>query len=235
MRRSRPAAKRPRRRAGAAKTAKKRGKSGGRRLLPTEAEIGAWYAGKSFDFDWTSWHFPNWIPLLEPYRSRTTRVLEIGSWEGRSALFFLNYLPRSRLTCIDTFEGGKEHRSSASSANYLRIVERRFDKNTKPFASRIEKIKAASARALAELGLKQRQFDVCYVDGSHVAADVYSDAILAWPLVARGGLVIFDDYLWTDMPDPLDLPKPGIDAFLSAIDGQYRIVLNDYQIAIVKR
>ena len=64
---------------------------------------------------------------------------------------------------------------------------------------------------------------------------MYCDAILAWPLMARGGLVIFDDYLWTDMPDPLDLPKPGIDAFLSAIDGQYRIVLNDYQIAIVKR
>ena len=37
------------------------------------------------------------------------RVIEIGSWEGRSALFFLNFFPRSRITCIDTFAGSSEH------------------------------------------------------------------------------------------------------------------------------
>ena len=162
-------------------------------------------------------------------------MLEIGSWEGRSALFFLNYLPRARLTCIDTFEGGKEHQTGVDSAAFLRKIERRFDNNTKSFSSRIEKVKARSSQALAELGLERRRFDVCYIDGSHAAADVYSDAMLAWPLMAPDGLVIFDDYLWMEMPDPLDRPKPGIDAFLKTIDGQYRVVLDDYQIAIVKR
>jgi predicted O-methyltransferase YrrM len=114
-------------------------------------------------------------------------------------------------------------------------VERRFNSNTKPFAARIEKIKKRSSRALAELALKRQRYDVCYVDGSHEAADVYSDAVLLWPLIARKGLVIFDDYLWTEMPDPLDRPKLGIDAFLKTIAGQYRLVHNDYQIAIVKR
>jgi hypothetical protein len=33
----------------------------------------------------------------------------------------------------------------------------------------------------------------------------------------------------------LDNPGPGIDAFLKAIEGQYRIVLDSYQIGIVKR
>ena len=201
----------------------------------TEAEAARWYQGKSFSFDWTSWHFPNWIKLLAPYRSRALRVLEIGSWEGRSALFFLNYLPRARLTCIDTFEGGKEHQVGADPKGFLRQVEQRFDANTKAFTRRIEKIKARSADALAQLGLGRRRFDLAYIDGSHLAIDVYSDAALTWPLMARGGLVIFDDYLWKEMPEPLDNPKPGIDAFLKTIDGQYRVVLDDYQIGIVKR
>src|SRR5262245_23785389 len=73
------------------------------------------------------------------------------------------------------------------------------------------------------------------IDGSHRAADVYVDAMLTWPLMARGGLVIFDDYLWDNLEGPSEIPKPGIDAFLATIDGQYRTVWNDYQIAIVKR
>ena len=201
----------------------------------TEAEAARWYQGKSFSFDWTSWHFPNWIKLLAPYRGPALRVLEIGSWEGRSALFFLNYLPRARLTCIDTFEGGKEHQVGADPKGFLRQVEQRFDANTKAFTRRIEKIKARSADALAQLGLARRRFDLAYIDGSHLAIDVYSDAALTWPLMARGGLVIFDDYLWKEMPEPLDNPKPGIDAFLKTIDGQYRVALDDYQIGIVKR
>src|SRR5262245_5213669 len=67
----------------------------------SENEIADWYAGKSFTADWTMWKIPIWMKLLAPYQSRRTRVLEIGSWEGRSALFFLNYLRRARLTCID--------------------------------------------------------------------------------------------------------------------------------------
>jgi len=206
-----------------------------RRPLLTEAEAAAWYAGKSFSFDWTSWHFPNWIKLLSRYRTRKLRVLEIGSWEGRSALFFLNFLPRAQLTCIDTFEGGKEHQVGVDPAGFLRQVEDRFDANVTAFARRVEKIKARSADALAQLGIKRRRFDIAYIDGSHLAADVYSDAALTWPLMARGGLLIFDDYLWDEMPEPLDNPKPGIDAFLKSIDGQYRTVLDDYQVAIVKR
>ena len=202
---------------------------------PAEVEAAAWYHGKSFSFDWTSWHFPNWFRLLRSYRGRRSRVLEIGSWEGRSALFFLNHLPLSRVVCIDTFEGGKEHRRTADFQSFLRRVERRFDANTREFGRRVEKIKAPSTKALATLRQQGRAFDVAYIDGSHLAADVQSDATLTWPLMVPGGLVIFDDYLWDNGQGPSEIPKPGIDAFLASIDGQYRIVWNDYQIAIVKR
>ena len=212
---------------------KRRAAAPRRQPRPTEAE--SWYEGKDFSFDWTSWHFPNWFKLLRNYRGRRTQVLEIGSWEGRSAVFFLNYLPRASLVCIDSFEGGKEHRQSAGAEKFLRQVENRFDANTREFGRRVEKLKARSSDALIALGLAGRRFDIAYVDGSHMAADVYSDAQLTWPLMTRGGLLIFDDYLWKEMPGPLEVPRPGIDAFLASIKDQYRTVLNDYQVAIVKR
>src|SRR5262245_62040936 len=102
---------------------------------PTETEIASWYAGKSFATDWTSWHFPNWLQWLAPYRANTVRVLEIGSWEGRSALFFLNFLPRARLVCIDTFAGGQEHQAADDAADFLPQLEKTFDANTAPFAN----------------------------------------------------------------------------------------------------
>jgi predicted O-methyltransferase YrrM len=193
-----------------------------------------WFDGKIFATDWTSWHFPNWAAWLAPYRHRALRVLEIGSWEGRSALFFLNHLPRARLVCLDTFEGGQEHQAADDAETFLPQVEKRFDANTAEFSKRVEKIRARSADGLIQLGLANRRFDIAYIDGSHRAGDVYSDGALTWPLMERGGLVIFDDYQWKMMPDKLDNPKPGIDAFLKAYEGRYRIVHKKYQVAIVK-
>jgi predicted O-methyltransferase YrrM len=211
-----------------------------RRLAPFSPEQAErWFADKTFTADWTSWHFPTWVKLFGKYRGRAPRILEIGSWEGRSTLFFLNFMPRARLTCIDTFAGGQEHREAAErdpdEARSLKKLERRFDDNTREFRRRIEKIKAQSGEALAALAVARRRFDLAYIDGGHKAVEAYADGALTWPLMARGGIVLFDDYQWAEMPEPLDNPKAGIDAFLKSIAGQYRLVHKRYQIAIVKR
>src|SRR5262249_32758673 len=75
----------------------------------TKIRIADWETDKTFSTDWAGNHFFYWAELLHPLREKPIRILEIGSWEGRSALFFLNYLPRSRIVCIDPFEGNVEH------------------------------------------------------------------------------------------------------------------------------
>jgi predicted O-methyltransferase YrrM len=197
-------------------------------------DIADWYAGKSFTADWTSKRFKVWIPLLSDWRGRALNVLEIGSWEGRSALFFLNFLPHCTMTCIDTFQGGEEHTASRKTAADIAQVEHRFDANLAAFSGRVEKIKARSSDALPQLALDGRQFDLAYIDGSHRAADVLSDGLLSWPMMRTGGIVIFDDYLWDMFPDPRERPRPGIDRVLAAIAGQYRTRLDAYQIIIEK-
>jgi hypothetical protein len=200
----------------------------------SEADAAGWYEGKSFTADWTTWHFPRWAQLLATYRGREARILEIGSWEGRSALFFLNYLPQARLTCIDPWTGNFEHAVDPHFAALVPDSERRFDGNVAAFANRVEKIKGASSAVLPRLGVDNRKFDAIYVDGSHLAADVFADGALAWPLLARGGLMIFDDYEWYGFEDVTQNPKLGIDAFLAAYDGDYGMIDRGYQIVIRK-
>lgn len=201
----------------------------------SEAEAAGWFAGKTFGYDWTSHHFPTWADLLVRYQNLPARVIEVGSWEGRSALFFLNYLPQSQLVCIDTFEGSEEHWAQPEAfANDLLEIERRFDANLAPFADRLEKRKAPSAVALTELGIDRRRFEIAYIDGSHRSTDVYGDGVLTWSMLVPGGIVIFDDYEWEYKPEPRSNPKLGIDSFLSAFEGQYRIVHKGFQVAIEK-
>jgi predicted O-methyltransferase YrrM len=205
-------------------------------LPPVSAEDAMrWYEGKDFSSDWTSWHFPVWLGLLARFRDKPARVLEIGSWEGRSALFFVNYLPQAHVTCVDPWTGNVEHALDAHFAALVPHSERRFIDNLAPFAARIERVKASSKDALPDLAIAGRKFDLVYIDGSHRAADVFADATLAWPLTAPGGVVIFDDYLWDGFPEPANTPKLGIDAFLASVAGQFGTLHHDYQVAIEKR
>src|SRR5262249_42658837 len=147
---------------------------------------------------------------------------------------FLNYLPKSRLVCVDTFGGNVEHALNPYFAALVPETERKFDTNVAAFAGRIEKLKGSSSIVLPQLAIASRRFDVVYIDGSHRAADVYSDAALSWPMVAQNGIVIFDDYEFDQMEGELERPKLGIDAFLTAIPGQHRLIHKNYQVVIAK-
>jgi predicted O-methyltransferase YrrM len=201
----------------------------------SKARITDWETDKTFSTDWAGNHFFLWAELLHPLREKPARILEIGSWEGRSALFFLNYLPLSCIVCIDPFEGNVEHRLDPDFQPLVPKAEAQFDFNLAAFADRVEKIKGSSTIVLPTLGITGRRFDLAYIDGSHMAADVYSDAVLTWPMMEPGGIVIFDDYEWEwDMGNGRQRPRLGIDSFLAAFRGQYRELHRAYQIVIAK-
>ncbi len=57
-----------------------------------------------FTADWFSSHIPHWERLLRPLAGQPIQALEIGSYEGRSAVWLLQEIlthPESRLTCVD--------------------------------------------------------------------------------------------------------------------------------------
>jgi Methyltransferase domain len=199
-----------------------------------KAEIASWETGKTFSTDWAASHFFTWAELLHPLRWKPVRILEIGSWEGRSALFFLNYLTLGRIVCVDTFGGNIEHHQDPYFAALAPKAEGQFDANLAGFAARLEKIKGSSATVLPELGISGRRFELAYIDGSHMAADVYRDAVLTWSMMEPGGVVIFDDYEWEFMNHDFERPRLGIDAFLRSVSGHYRELHRGYQVVIAK-
>jgi predicted O-methyltransferase YrrM len=180
---------------------------------------------ESYEFttDWFSRFASIWTQLLT--RFPPARILEIGSYEGRASCFLIERCAVERdieLHCVDSWAGGIEH-----DADAMPQVEQRFDRNiaaaraAAPRRVDFHKHKALSSDALVKLLAEGRQgtFDLIYVDGSHQAPDVLSDAVLAFMLLRVGGLLIFDDYLWSmggpGTQDFYKSPKPAIDAFIN--------------------
>lgn len=193
-------------------------------------------SGESYTYDWFSQNIPYWTEILSSLRGKPhLHFLEIGSFEGRSACWLLKNIlthDTSRLTCIDLFAekfGGVE-----KSTPFVAHPDAAFDRNiaASGAASRVTKLKGSSEEILR--GLPREAYDFIYIDGSHHAPYVLTDAVLAWHCLKDGGLMGFDDYLWRPELPPPERPQPAIDAFLQVFDGMYESVLNDYQVFIRK-
>ncbi len=130
-------------------------------------------------------------------------VLEIGSYEGRSALLWLAICPDALVFCVDPFTG------TAHGEKYEAI----FDENTKRERAegRICKVRARYQDVGGE-----REFNVVYIDGDHTSAAVTHDAEKAWPQLVSGGVLIFDDYEWQPDAGPDQTPRAAVDAFIQA-------------------
>lgn len=191
-----------------------------------------WFSGKDFTNDWFSHKVDALINTLAPLQHIQANILEIGSWEGRSAIFFLEYIPKCHITCIDTFRGSPNHGEKFEKS--IAALEERFDKNTSIYASRINKMRMRSAVGLDNLAENGAQFDVIYIDASHRRDDVLTDTIMAWRLLKVGGIAIWDDLRFKlDWPSA-ERPADAIAAFCKIFDGTFDELHRGKQL-IVKR
>lgn len=196
-----------------------------RRVAAMRSPWAGWFDGKDFTTDWTSAHFGVWSQVLAPFRRDGLRVLEIGSFEGRSAIFWLEYFPASHVTCVDKFFGTTRHNQD---------IEGRFDRNLAPYGERVRKIDRRSAEVLPSLKAEGALFDLIYIDGSHRRDDVMVDCLLSWRLLPPSGVMIFDDYQLDLQKPGTERPKDAIDAFLNWHAAEIEELARGYQI-IVRR
>ena len=194
-----------------------------------------------FTQDWFNWAPEVWNKLTPMLSGRAghRQFLEIGSFEGRSSIWIAENMMQDDdiLRCIDTWEGGEEH-----GAENMSEVEERFRANLIVAAEklpdrRIIQQKGTSVREIARwLTTDNQHFDFIYIDGSHLAKDVMTDACMAWPLLKPKGLMVFDDYLWVpNARDILHRPKAAIDAFTNLFAEEVEIVHIGYQLIVRKK
>jgi predicted O-methyltransferase YrrM len=182
-----------------------------------------------FDFSntrhWQTWGPPReklFLKMLGTFRDRQVRFLEIGSFEGASAIWMLRNVlthPESRLTCIDNDKLGCGKRLVANLA-------------ASGFQSRAV-IHWIDSHAVRQV-VPDDHFDFVYVDGSHAAPNVLFDVVNAYLICKPGGLVGCDDYLF-ELPENGSVPKPAIDAFLKLMGDRVEVVHSGYQLWFRKR
>jgi predicted O-methyltransferase YrrM len=166
---------------------------------------------------------PQWSLFLGEFAGRPgVRMLEIGSFEGQSAIWFLENIVTgagSSITCVDLF---------------LPLYSDRFDQNiaASGMAARVTKLRGDSKEVLPSLA--PLSFDVLYVDGGHCEEEVWWDALQAWRLAKPGAIIIFDDYLWESQLPPEKRPQRAIDRFLARRSGRLELMHKDYQVIVRK-
>jgi predicted O-methyltransferase YrrM len=189
-----------------------------------------------FTSDWFGRYAAYWTELFanrgwHPGEPRT--VIEIGSYEGRSALWMLENLlqhPDSLLYCVDTFHDREKPDS----------YWRRFEANVlgSEHVGKVRVTVSASRPFLTRFVARGSKADFIYVDGSHRAAEVLEDLVLAFHAVRAGGVIICDDYLKGARIGDLTLgsPKLAVDAFTTIYRDRLDIPWGQplYQLAMIK-
>jgi predicted O-methyltransferase YrrM len=177
-----------------------------------------------------------WEQLI-PHLPARKHFLEIGAFEGRSAVWTIENMMKDggEIVCIDTWEGGAEHTpEDMNGAKFrfnenIKIVREKFpDRN-------VTSCTGLSVNWLAALIQDKRQFDFIYIDGSHLAKDVLTDACMSWPLLKDKGFMVFDDYLWRPPGfGPMQRPKIAVDTFVNMFEDELHITHLGYQLIVRK-
>ena len=176
--------------------------------------------GYQFSQDWFSHNIPIWQEHLTSLVGQPNlNVCEVGSFQGMSACWMLEHLlthPSARLTCIDP--------------NF----QPEFDINIAQtgVAQKVTKRVGISDHVFPRL--PHNSFDLIYVDGCHLANFVKRDGQRAWRKLKPGGILIFDDYHWSDPDYPDQDPKLGIDAVLNEVKAESTILHHGYQVILQK-
>ena len=172
------------------------------------------------------------VPYMNEYFSASPIILELGSWEGLSACYWLSciVLPwKGQLICVDHFQ---DHPTATGQERL-----RKFHANVEKCGGQEQTTlyDDFTVSALMKLLKNKQQWALVYVDASHRADDTLLDAMLAWKGLQKNGLMVFDDYEWYDQPHSSDEhPKRGIDAFLSVHKEQLEIFHQGYQMIVRK-
>ena len=181
-----------------------------------------------------------WNYLLS--KLKPMRILELGSYKGETTTYLINLLPQIivltnlspiEIHCVDTWGGSITHHDENID---MEMIWKEFQFYTSEAISKQEgKVRlfihtGRTDKICCEILAKRwnEKFDLIYIDASHESPDVLCDAVLSFRLLRTGGVIIFDDYIWSEgyLPtvDILRSPKLAIDSFLNIYARKLKII-----------
>jgi len=161
---------------------------------------------KKITQDFFSSHAYNFYEIMKKFSK--LKYLEIGSFEGNSAMFVAKNFENSKIYCVDNWVGTEEY----NNLNFSKL-EDNFDSNVFEF-NNIYKIKMLSDNFFKN---NKMTFDVIYIDGYHKGSQVLEDFKNSWNVLNNNGVIIFDDYIWKFYDKIQDNPCYVINSYLKKI------------------
>ena len=131
---------------------------------------------------------------------KARRILEVGTYRARTTYAFYLNCPESEITSYDIQNLSSKYRD-------MLMREPRVSLRLESFQEAEEKLK------------REKQYDFIFIDGSHKVEDVVRDSLLAFKIVANGGVIIWHDYRTNGYFTPLLRVPEG----LKRLPAKYKI------------
>ncbi len=134
------------------------------------------------------------LEYLASAASKHRRILEIGSWKGRSAIAMAENTT-GLVYCVDTWSGHLEASEHFSAECFMAFL-----KNTKSF-NNIIPIPLESSHVADIFRPFGQHLGMIFIDGRHDYEGVKKDIVNWTPLLDEGGILCGHDYGHPDWPD----------------------------------
>ena len=155
--------------------------------------------------------------------------LEIGSWEGSSALYILKNFNPKNVVCVDIWD---LYEDDYKNEQFKRFENFKF--NLREYDQKFSFHKDTSDNFFKN---NKKIFNLIYIDGSHEAQQVYRDLCNSWNCLENDGIIICDDYFYGSLYDKQseDMPAVSINKFLNENKDKIKIIcVNNMQIFFKK-
>lgn len=185
----------------------------------------------TFTTNWFNQRIPIWRQVLGEFKGKPDiHYLEIGTFQGRSALWILENIvthPTSKITIIDAFEENT-YRTFMSNVSLSGESEK------------FTTLSGFSTEKLREVPLNS--IDFAYIDGSGKGIVMLSDIVSTWNLLKVNGVIIIsryalDDKLRRDLELEPNDPGPiqAIGAFLKVYKPYIKVLVTEDNQVILRK
>lgn len=163
---------------------------------------------------------------------RTGDVLEVGCFEGRTSLNLAETFCDAQIYCVDPWYDGT---SSSGVTGEMSAQYGRFLFNTCLQQDRLCICRGSSETVLPRLQASNLKLRFAYIGGDHSARGAYTDAEQVWPMIVRGGLLLFDNQWNPEQSSDDESPRQGIMKWLDEHKRAYDVdVIYTWQVLVRK-
>jgi predicted O-methyltransferase YrrM len=162
-------------------------------------------------------------------KTKQNNILEIGCYEGMSSVFFAdNFLDNenSTMDCVDPYLHSEDNDHKTLLQNNEEV---NFNHNIS-ICKNNNKIKIHKITSDEFFEKNKKTFNFIYIDGCHLCEFIKRDLENSFSVLNKNGIMWMDDYLGGDNYNI----KNTMDKFLEKYQGQYEVINNGYQLAIIK-